>query len=774
MLSRQEGDARMGKLIKHNGGMAICHDGKIYPPMMATICNVNDGRYVIDPEYLKRLGESGIKIFFLICDTEWIRTDAFDKLDEEARILLEAVPDALIMLRIGLHPSNEWVAENLDECIQLSDGSHPVDHLVTESYCADMPGCYTLYSEKWRKKAGEYLKDTYDRLMQKPYADRITGVFIAAGNTSEWRQLGPLTIPETGVYGDFSEAMKREFSLYLRETYGTEENLRRAWNDPTATFDTLRVPTMEERYYSMDMRYDHCGVDYDVKFRNREDGKPLTEAFYNDPTHIGSFLNMNRYAAVYDFYRARSVATTRSLVYLARIMKEISDDVLVGAFYGNYGATHFYNHIATACVYDILEAGVVDIFSAPSVYQNRQRGGFEGQRCMSDSMRLHGGMFVAEDDVRTHFEVPEARQSFDLFTVEDTIDVLKRNFGRNICDDTQGWWFDQHLGGGRYKHEKIYELFAKQNEIARQSYELDRDKGHEIAFLYDEESVHVVAPKTTHDTVEYMRNYEIAHIGAGVDVYYHNDLSHPAMPDYKLYVFFNTYRLTDAERAAIKQKLAKNNATAVFMYANGVINPDADVMLSPDNMQDLTGMKMEMDEEVRTPIFRVCGEHPATADMERGRSYGDLDRPIRLNLVEVKATEIGNYERSYLCPCFTPAEGEGEVLARFCETGKPALTMKQHDGYTAVHCGSKVVRAQVLRSLARYAGCHIWCDSDDVLFQNKHYVVLHASSEGEKTVHLPKRCTPVEVYENKTYGENTDTITCFMRFGETKMFYLGK
>jgi len=446
----------MAKLIKHNNSVAISHEGKIYPPMMATICNVSNGKYIFDAEYLKKLGESGIKIYFLICDTEWIRPDAFEMLDKEARLLLEAVPDALIILRIGLHPSNEWIKENMEECVKLSDGSFPTETLYTESYVADMPGCYTLYSEKWRKTAGEHLKKTYEKLMKLPYASRIIGVFLAAGNTSEWRQLGPLSIPEKGIFGDFSESMQREFSLYLREKYKTEDNLKKAWKDEKATFDSFFVPDMDERFYSMDMRYDLCGVDYDIKHRNYRGHSPLDDDFYNNENFIGSFLNVDKKMAVYDFYRARSTGTTRSLKYLANMMKEISDDILVGAFYGNYGATHFYNSISVSCVYDLLKDGCVDIFAAPGVYQNRQRGGFEGQRCMYDSMRLHGKMFVVEDDTMTHAENPELCQTIDLFTVEDSINILKRNFGRTICDDLQAWWFDQHIGGGRYKYEEIY------------------------------------------------------------------------------------------------------------------------------------------------------------------------------------------------------------------------------------------------------------------------------------------------------------------------------
>lgn len=87
---------------------------------------------------------------------------------------------------------------------------------------------------------------------------------------------------------------------------------------------------------------------------------------------------------------------------------------------------------------------------------------------------------------------------------------MKRDFARNICEDLQAWWFDQHVGGGRYKFPEVYRFFERQQEIAREAYEKDRRKGSEIAFIYDEESVHIVSKQTTVETVELVRGYEIA------------------------------------------------------------------------------------------------------------------------------------------------------------------------------------------------------------------------------------------------------------------------
>ncbi len=761
----------MGKLVDVNGSWAISHNGKIYPPMMMTITNAQDGEHKNDHEYLKNLGKSGIKIYFLICDTTWIMENAFDELDNDMNALLSAVPDAVVMLRLGLHPSNEWIKENMEECIKYSDGTFATAFLRTESYKTDLPGCYTLYSEKWRKKAGEYLVETYNRLMEKPYKDHIAGIFFAAGSTSEWGQLGAHTIPEKGIYADCSESMKREFSLYLREKYKTEENLRRAWADDSVSFDDPKIPSLTERYYSMDMRYDGCGIDYDIKMRHRREGKPVTDDVLFNDYNVGSFLNVDKQTAVFDYYRARATATAKSLIYFGKITKELSDNLLTGAFYGNFGATHFTNSVSTPVVYDVLKSGVIDIFSAPGVYQNRQRGGFEGQRCMYDSMRINNTMFVVEDDTRTHAEIPEYLQALDLFSVEDTIEILKRNFGRNICDDLQGWWFDQHFGGGRYKHEKVYDLFKRQSEIAEEAYSFDRDKKHEIAFIYDEESVNMVGPKTTHDTIEYMRNYEIAHIGAGVDIYYHNDFANPKMPDYKLYVFFNDYCLTDKEREDIKTKLKKNNATALFMYASGLINPDADTRLSVKNIEDLTGIKMCQENTVAVPSFGMC-ENDILKDVDMGKTFGDLDRKITHAVIHIPDWEIGNYERGYLSPYFYPEDEGAKVIAKYKVDKKPALVCKKTDGYTSFWCGTKVVGAEVIRAIAKSAGCHIWCESDDVTFQNTKYVTIHASSTGKKKLIFPKNCTPYEVYEQKVYANNVEELEIDMLLGQTKMFRL--
>jgi len=74
--------------------------------------------------------------------------------------------------------------------------------------------------------------------------------------------------------------------------------------------------------------------------------------------------------------------------------------------------------------------------------------------------------------------------------------------------------------------------------------------------------------------------------------------------------------------------------------------------------------------------------------------------------------------------------------------------------------------------MAEYAGCHIYTDSEEVLFANRNYITFHASFSGTKTLRLPRRCTVREVYEDRIYARDTDSVAFDAYLGETKMFEL--
>lgn len=770
------------RIENYNGSPAVIINGKPYPPMFVTVRNNNYDSMKVDAEYYRNLGKSGIKIYFLICDTDWLKPGAYEQFCYEAEILLREVPDAYIMLRIGMHPPVSWCSENPGETLTYSDGKKKCAHLHTESFIADYPdGIYSFCSEKWREDASKALLDTLKRIDDSPYGERVIGCFFAAGGTSEWYYITPTEYTDktsycdsggwiqtedtdyNGVYADLSPAFKREFSLYLKNRYGSDENLQKAWRDETVTIDNPKIPDCDARYFIY-------GADYDVKYPSSTYSMAPEPGMPSNGTNIGQFVDIDKRRDVFDFFRALHIGTANSVIYFGNAVKSIYPDKLTGAFYGSAGSTKFFGFSQIGAVDSILRSGKIDFLASPGVYENRCPGGFTGQRQNFDSFRLKNTMFIVEDDVRTHQENKSNRSKFELYTFEDTANVMKREFGRNICQDTQSWWFDQIIGGGRYKLPEIYDLIEKQQKIAAESYEQDRRKNSEIAFIYDEESYHVISDEANQQLIEIFRNYDADIIGAPSDRYLHNDMADENMPDYKLYVFFNTLYLTDEEREVIKKKLSKNHATALFMYGSGIINPDKDISFDIKNVEELTGIKTGRIDGVFSGKFKVKGGHPIAKALKDDEFYGDFTRRMQYNVSGYvgKVRDI----QSNLLPLIYADDEAAETIAFFPDSKKTALAVKDTGDYTSVYCGSKYINNEVMRAVAVFAGCHIYCDTNDVLYANKNYITIHAASGGEKLIKLPSAKSALEVYENKYYSENSQEIKFSLKKGETKMFRL--
>ena len=369
-----------------NGAPTMVIDGKPYYGSAITIANNRDGELKLDEEYLVELGKSGVKVFFLICDTNFTRPNAYELFKKEAEAIMKAVPDAYIIPRVGLQPTKEWTDAHPNAMIEFSDGIKRDAYLRSETYNAYI-GPYSLSSEEWRKDAGKALLDFCEMAQKESFGDRIIGYFICAGSTSEWHpSMRGITLlnlhMDDGVYFDTSDAFKKEFQSYLDEKYGK--------NAPKA-----RIPDIDEQYYLMHF-------DEDVKkISGGRSNQPAPLALLKGNCH-GSFPNPENVQNVTDFYMAWGDATAKSILYFAGLVKDRWPDKLTGAFYSYTRWSQMNSGLSGTN--RILKDNRLDFCAAPQDYQNRQPGGWEANRSPFDSMRVNDMIFFAEDDTRTHKE----------------------------------------------------------------------------------------------------------------------------------------------------------------------------------------------------------------------------------------------------------------------------------------------------------------------------------------------------------------------------------
>ena len=227
--------------------------------------------------------------------------------------------------------------------------------------------------------------------------------------------------------------------------------------------------------------------------------------------------------------------------------------------------------------------------------------------------------------------------------------------------------------------------------------------------------------------------------------------------------------MSERQREEIAAKARKNHATVVWLYAPGFVDYGAETAMDEKNISKTVGMKVKRAAGTYLPYFTVDpAAHPAVRGAKERFRYGTIDRVVHSN-VWMTPTVL---PAVYVNPCFFVEDDGATVLGRYCHDGSVAYAMKERDGYVSVYCASRILRSELLASLAEWSGCHLFLRTDDVLYANENFVTVHAKEDGERTVYFKTPCSPFEVYEKRYYGHNVTQIRVEMKLGETKMWCL--
>jgi len=723
----------------------------------------------INTDYLKRIGEADIRLFYLVCDLPWLKQPGLDveSLDRRLGELQSAVPGAQVILRVNLHPPLSWLENNPDELVRLSNGEFLKLKFISCYYREKNVPFYSLVSEKWRQDAGEELEKLMKLVSKMPNGGSVIGYFFAAGSTGEWGY-GIADGFHGGETFDYSIAFRKHFINWLKRKYISSDKLRQAWRMPDIDFESISIPPLETRsgHYAFNRNYEN--------FLSNDDEIKKGKC----PYAIGGFINPDTAMPGFDFLLAWQEGIAESIEYFGKIVKKHSDGkMLTGAFHGEiYQAG---NRKV------LLPSSAIDFLASPGNYWNRCPGEITSVRPAVNSYFLHNKAFIMEDDTRTHLAAPDIRERFKTMSLEDSLTQLKRDFGRNLCEGLHGWWFDMfiparlselssHSGkslasGGRwwYDDPDILGLFKKQQSIARNAILHDRSGISSVAVIMDEGSALFSSINYYEKIFYYWRGSELARLGAPIDFYYQDDLGNPDMPDYKLYIFINTFVLNSQDRERISRKVKRGNCTVLWLYAPGVCNPDADKRFSAENISELTGIKMRLENSLIDPVFYLIDSKNPIVNGTAAKLHGCPNRPVLI-------TSSGNITDKPFAneqmPNFYPDEKNCEILGRFKTNNEAALVCRDFPQWRSIYCGTLLAGSELLRSIARSAKCHIVCDSDDFIFINKSFLTVHAASDGLKKFSFPFPCHPRELYSGRDFGTNVSSLELEMKRGETKMF----
>jgi hypothetical protein len=639
--------------------------------------------------------------------------------------LIDIDPQARFHLRIHLEMPAWWQQLHPDECELLSDGRR---------------ACQSFASTLWRQQAKDFLRQFIAHIRKAGLFEQVIAYQVGTGHTGEWvKGEGSMA----SLCGDFSQPMKIHFRDWLRKTYQADVRaLQTAWAKPGITFDTAEAPTAEQQ---------------------------LTTTQY-------TFRDPQKEQQVVDYYRCLAELCADLLIDFCTTVKEASEgQSLAGAFYGylmdqawnagffgegahsQYSTTQRGGHLG---LWKVLQSPNVDFLVSPYSYGFRGIGGEGCSMLPSESVRLHGKLYIFEEDSRTHLTAHDHPNYGKTDTLEDSTAVLQRNLAYVLAHGHGIWW----LAGGSptTPHIELSQqpafrpLLKCFQELGEFTLKLDRRPSAQVAVLLDDESYYYESLTNDLDTalIFQQRLWGLPRMGAPFDTYLLQDFLEGRLPPYKLYIFLNAFRLDPGRRQALKREVQREGRVALWIYAPGYIQDNLSLM----NMSDLTGFTFEKGDNPWGPLMYITDfQHPITRGLSQDLFWGTNSRlgPV-FHLADYGAETLGNVVYS-----------QGRC--------RPGLGVKTFADWTSIYCAAPNLPASVLRGVARYAGVHLYNEQGDVLYATPQLLGVHTLAGGERTFRLPEAVEVVyDLFDKKEIVRDSDQFQVVLPPVSTALYFTGE
>jgi len=700
--SRPKAPGPRTEVRRHRGQPQFFLDGQPYTkPVFET--------YVPETRFFRQFAEAGTDVFCFSTNLGpgfgtpvWLGPDEwnFEALDALANRVLEANPRGLLLPRIYLTPPDWWAKANPDECQVLSHGGKHYRQGI--GHGRDGKAFPSLASMKWRADTAAALQRVIRHMQESDYGAHLFGYMVTGLMSEEWYHWSI----HSGELSDYSPHALRAYRDWLRAKYRTADALRRAWGDPRAEFEKVKVPSQAAREAGRNQR----------TFRD-----PATEM------------------PVIDWYQFYNDLVPDTMEVFLRAAKEASDfRNVVGAFYCymfEFGGDPEYGHNALDL---LLRSKHLDFAIVTASYHSRALGrGADYARAPITSAGLHGKLWYHDNDT-VSFRYDEIhRASQDRATIEryrkelgvtetaqETIWQYRRGAGFVLGNGIYQSFFDLH--GGYFDDPALMAEVKRLNALLDEAKQYDCSSVAEILVVSDEASCAYATFESgfLQQTLQ-PAQVQLAKLGAPHDSILVDGLARAEMKRYKFVIFLNCFHLTDAQRELIRRTVLKRQRTVLWCYAPGLFNGPKPP--SVEAMRELTGIRLL----------------PGKAD-ERLRLRMTLNEAGSALLGGVAAAgQIIGHEHVW-GQLFSDEDPQTTALGHVEGRGEVALAMKRLKDWTSIYTLNPVLPASLLRALASQAGVHIYNDRDDTFYASRSYLCLNADGAGERTLRFPK---PADVFD---------------------------
>lgn len=540
------------EIKRHNGVGSLFIDEVVYPRI---------GIGTRSGTTIREMANSGLNIIqtsgCLIGGAT--KMPAFKKsIDYQAKTILEAMPDAKIIVRLNIQPCPKFLEKNPGSRVTGENGETEFQDRFNNRFSEYIKYRPSWASMKWRQLATAEIREAVEYMASRPYAQNIAGIVFTAGHSGEFDQwFGGEKWPG-GLPGDWCAESVSRFRDWLRKKYSNNvDKLRKAWGNDKVTFENAAIPSAKEKGRDGITLYDiartQARFDYDEFFK----------------AQIGE--------AIESWCKAAKLASGNRLITGAMLAT------------GDSGSRIF------------MTSPWIDFGSGPPGYNNRQPGGNARHDYIGEEMRRHGKWYFDELDFRTMYY---GATQFGVPDMATTLSVLKRAHALVTVEGCGGYWYE--FRSTTYRHPQIWRLFRRQSEISELAAMCNRDNPAEIAFV-------------TCDYTDWadLRLNVLDRMGAPYHALRLETLLQLENIPYK-FIIVDVPVINTKQRELFDEKVKKDGRWIMFLRPAGAVNPDIDPSADLAQSSSLCGIKFAaLAKPPRNPEFKTVNSStfPALAEL---------------------------------------------------------------------------------------------------------------------------------------------------------------
>ncbi|MBT4485878.1 MAG: hypothetical protein HOC71_19585, partial [Candidatus Latescibacteria bacterium] len=218
--------------------------------------------------------------------------------------------------------------------------------------------------------------------------------------------------------------------------------------------------------------------------------------------------------------------------------------------------------------------------------------------------------------------------------------------------------------------------------------------------------------------------------------------------------------------AILKEKVFCDGNVVIWGPGSGISDGEK---ISTESASKLTSFNFTMlPANAHRRILISNFNHPITKDLDESMVIGG-PLPYGPILIPTDGTELGiAWAKGGMNHIGMSLKEFGKGAAR----SRKGIASRGKGDYSAIFMTAVQIPAYLWRNIARYAGAHVYCESNDILMADNCIVALHSLKSGQKTVLLPEKSRVYDLTKNRLVSRGTRVIKFTIEAPETRVFHL--